>query len=692
MILTPVRRALLVAAAACAAVAAGAADRPLPQPAPCKTAPFATAPFNAAPWTTATAGAADAPPPPQHDRGYDVTSYDLDLAIVPSARSIEGTNAVGLRALAAGLDTVVLDLTANLVCDGVTRRAGTVTFLRDGDRLRLHLDPPAATAAPETLTVAWHGRPEPHGDFNAGLMYRVYDPGTPDDPTDGRPIVANVSQPWSSHSWWPCKDVPGDKALVSLAVTVPDGLRAVSNGALLGQDSPGPGLARFRWREAYPLPPYLVGLAISDYESWYETCEPAGGPVVPLEFHVFPVDRERAEHDLAPTCDMLHFMTSLAGPYPFAGEKYGQVEIKWFGAMEHQTASSISQLMLTGDGRFETVVIHELAHHWYGDNLTPARWEDIWLNEGFARYCEALWLEHSRGAEAYRAFMRETGPLRHPDLFAGEGVLADPDPILPNLLVYDKGAYVLHMLRGVVGDAAFFAFLRDYATDPAVQHGLVDTPAMIAAAERAAGRSLDAFFTPWLTTDTTPVVSARPAPPRLGDPQGSARVRIEQHQAPVFVLPLELEVSAAAGVTRHDVVLEQALQEVLLPAGGPARTVTVDPDSLALLRHWTAPPPVLTVAGPRPQPVGASGGALDIYITENLQVTVKTYDTRGLLMAEEDLGVLPAGGPAEDEGSSPHTWTWRPQGPAGAPLPSGIYWLEITAGRHRAVRKAVHLH
>ncbi len=127
MILTPVRRALLVAAAACAAVAAGAADRPLPQPAPCKTAPFATAPFNAAPWTTATAGAAAAPPPPQHDRGYDVTSYDLDLAIVPSARSIEGTNAVGLRALAAGLDTVVLDLTANLVCDGVTRRAGTVT-------------------------------------------------------------------------------------------------------------------------------------------------------------------------------------------------------------------------------------------------------------------------------------------------------------------------------------------------------------------------------------------------------------------------------------------------------------------------------------------------------------------------------------------------------------------------------------
>ena len=151
------------------------------------------------------------------------------------------------------------------------------------------------------------------------------------------------------------------------------------------------------------------------------------------------------------------FLTGRLGPYPFAGEKYAQVEVIWGGAMEHTTATSIGQFMYTGDRRFEQVVLHELAHQWFGDSLTPAGWQDIWLNEGFATYAEALWLEHSEGPAARDDFLQLIGPGRHPALFAGEGTLAEPSPVLPNTLVYDKGAWVLHMLRGIIGDEAFFA-------------------------------------------------------------------------------------------------------------------------------------------------------------------------------------------------------------------------------------------
>ena len=163
---------------------------------------------------------------------------------------------------------------------------------------------------------------------------------------------------------------------------------------------------------------------------------------------------------------MVELMTGLAGPWPFPGEKYAQAEIKWLGAMEHQTATSYSQFLLTGTGYWENFVIHELAHQWFGDSLTPAAWADIWLNEGFARYGEALWVEHTQGRAAYREFMLQIGARSHPDLFTEDGLLGDPDPILPNLLVYDKGAWLLHCAAPADRDEAFFAFLLDYATDP----------------------------------------------------------------------------------------------------------------------------------------------------------------------------------------------------------------------------------
>ncbi|MEN8005603.1 MAG: M1 family metallopeptidase [Candidatus Krumholzibacteriota bacterium] len=675
--------AILTAVSTGMATGAGAVTSPEPSPAKCRL-PVERQVGDPSISTAKTA--ADFPPPPAGDRGYDVQSYDLDLELIPDSRSLSGSVDIGLTALADGLTHIRLDLVDNLVCDGITFRGGEAAFTHQGDSLVVALAAPLATSRAETLIVRWHGRPLPHGNFNSGLMFRSHDNGTPDDLTDDMPMIANQNQPWSAHSWWPCKDHPADKALVSLRATVPDTLQLISNGTLLLEDVPSPGLRRFAWREEYPIAVYLVSLAATNYVSWSEECSVTDGAPVHLDFHVFPQDLAKAEIDLAPTCEMMDFMTVLAGPYPFTGEKYAQAEFKWFGSMEHQTATSLSPIVLTGDHRFELVVIHELAHQWFGDSLTPAVWADIWLNEGFARYFEALWVEHTAGPEAYRDFMRQIGPERHPELFVNDGVLSDPDPILPNTLIYDKGAWVLHLLRMLIGRPAFEEFLANYATAPGLVLGNVNLADMIAHAEAAAGRNLDGFFDPWLDTSAVPVLRTRSEPVRRGGSDHGVRVTFTQQQDPVFEMAVPVVVHTSCDSLSGIVFLTRREETFTWSPSCPVDSVSVDPEGLVLMRTGSAPPPVLQVAGPWPNPVTTAGAEFRIYLTSNRKTIAKLYDMRGRLIHEADLGTLAATGPSDDPASEPHVWSWPFAGGSGR-LAAGVYWVEFTAEGARAVRK-----
>jgi len=635
---------------------------------------------------------AEFPPPPGGNRGYDVLSYDLDIRLFPADGSLTGRVDIGLTALAEGLSGVRLDLVNDLICDAVTFRNREAAFIHQGDSLVVTFDEPLATVPAETLTIRWHGRPRPHGNFLTGLMFHTHNSGTPDDPADDMPMIANQNQPWSAHSWWPCKDHPSDKALVSLTATVPEPLQVVSNGVLLREDAPGPGLRRFAWREAYPIATYLVSVAATNYSSWSEECFVTTGDPVRLDFHVYPQDRSDAEIDLAPTCDMMDFMTMLAGPYPFPGEKYAQAEIQSGVSMEHQTATSLSVIVFTGNRRFELLVIHEMAHQWFGDSLTPAVWADIWLNEGFARYCEALWIEHAYGVPEYQEFMREIGPLRHPDLFVNDGVLIDPDPILPNALIYDKGAWVLHMLRMLIGDDAFFGFLADYAMAPDLVLNSVTLADMIGFAERAAGRDLGGFFEPWLETSAVPVVSASVSKMNAGPGGGRVRVRFTQHQDHLFELAVPVVIHTTCGIQRELALLSRDYEAFSWLTGCPVDSVSVDPEGMVLMKSVAAPPPDLQVVGPWPNPVPPAGTEFRIYLTSEREVLVKTHDARGRLVTGQHLGRLAATGPANDSDSVPHIWTWS-AAPAGtARIPAGIYWLEFHAAGARAVKKLTLLH
>lgn len=630
---------------------------------------------------------AEPTPPRTDDRGVDILSYDLDLVLDPAPGPAAGVVAltgrvdIGLRALRGGVTSLPLDLVSQLTCDGVTRAGQPLVFAQSGEELLVTLPTPLSTAAPETLTVRWHGRPPRHGNLYVGMMYRRDDNGTPADPADDTPFMFTVSEPWSAHAWWPCKDHPADKAQVSLAATVPADLSVVSNGTLKSVTDAESGWKRFLWRERYPLPTYLVSVAASRYEAWREDCRPAQADPVPLDYHVIARDRARAEIDFGNSCAMMDVLTRLLGPYPFAGEKYAQVEVVWGGAMEHTTATSIGQYMFTGDRRYEQVVVHEMAHQWFGDSLTPRRWSDIWLNEGFATYAEALWLEASQGPSAREAFLRQIGPARHADLFAGAGTLIDPSPILPNTLVYDKGAWVLHMLRGVIGDEAFFRFLRDWVDDPARVQGSVQVEDLVRAAEAAGGRDLGAFFDGWLRTDAVPVLGLETRTGHHG-PRDTATATLRQRQGTVLTVPVPLLLHLADGRRLPVTALLEAREQTFRWTPGTAvDSVTVDPDR-ALLARWEADPePALVVSGPAPNPVPGAGSTFTLFLRNTSEVFVDIYDARGRLLESAALGTVAAAGP----GDPGVTWRWEP----GRSVPAGACWLAFRAGDARAVRQAV---
>jgi hypothetical protein len=258
-------------------------------------------------------------------------------------------------------------------------------------------------------------------------------------------------------------------------------------------------------------------------------------------------------------------------------------------------------------------------------------------------------------------------------------------------LIYDKGAWILHMLRMLIGDDAFFSFLNDYAMAPELALGTVTLDDMIGFAERSAGRDLTGFFEPWVTTSAVPVVGTGIV--TVMDRQGrhGVKVTFSQFQETVFEFAVPVEIHAGCSEVRDTVILNRKKQSFTWWTGCTVDSVSIDPEGMVLMRTATTPPPVLEVVGPWPNPAPTSGAEFRIYLTADKEVVVKTYDARGSLRDSINLGLLAATGLADHPDNEPHLWTW-PGSSRTSRIPSGIFWVEFNAEGARAVKKLTHLH
>lgn len=585
---------------------------------------------------------------------YDVLRYDLDLTLDPEALLLTGAVTVVARVTGAAITTLDLDLAAGRIVDGVQGDAGPLPFLRNGDVLTLVLDRAYAFGETVSVTVDYHGNP-------SGLAFGW-------SLADSEPMIWTLSEPYGAREWWPCKDLNTDKAdTVDVRVTVPDGLVVASNGVLVSETGDGVETA-FHWRSGHPIAPYLVSLAVHPYvrfSHWYTPR--AGGDPMEVAYFVYPSHYDLVQYNYGLVVPMLERFAAGFGEYPFVDEKYGHAEFVWGGGMEHQTLSSLG-------GWSEDLISHELAHQWWGDDVTCADFHHIWLNEGFATWAEAYWKEHRVGRAAYLAMMREAA-------FKGAGTIFVENPVdfwtIFNVnTTYNKASWIPHMLRGLMGDTAFFAGLRAYRDQ--YGGGTATTEQFRDVMEAYAGRDLDVFFQQWVYGQYYPVYHYDWRVTSQGTDQ-TLHLAIAQAQLEggLFSMPVEVEIATTTGPVRFVVEVDQALESWQFPVTGYVLDVTLDPDEwilcdveheiLAATDVGDGPPAVSAALSARPNPFNPSTEIVcRLESAGRAELTV--HDAAGARLRTLHAGPLSVG---------EHRFAWRGRDDAGRALASGTYFVHL---------------
>ncbi len=418
---------------------------------------------------------------PVNTGNYDVKWYRCCWNIDPAVDSISGNITTLFTPLGSALDSLILDLNRVLTVDSVLYHGFHVSWYPASDQFIIRFPSSIPQNVPDSVTVFYHGVPPANG-FGSFVQ----------DEHNGAPIIWTLSEPYGASDWWPCKNGLSDKAdSLDIFIRTPASSRSASNGVLVSSQTTGNTIT-WHWKHRYPVATYLVCLAVTNYARYTEPVY-FGADTLNFVNYVYPEDSAFAASRTGVTASMIQLYDSLFGIYPFQREKYGHAQFGAGGGMEHQTMTFVTSF------DFE-LIAHELAHQWFGDKITCGSWPDIWLNEGFATYLSGLCYEHL--LPSFWTRFREVrihSIVSQPD---GSVYCTDTSNIprlFNNRLTYAKGAMILHQLRWLIGDSAFFAALKNYITDPALVYGFVHTADLKAHLESSSGQDLTWYFNDWFT-------------------------------------------------------------------------------------------------------------------------------------------------------------------------------------------------
>ncbi|MEU9776927.1 M1 family metallopeptidase [Streptomyces sp. NPDC047968] len=427
--------------------------------------------------------------PASGNGGYDVSHYDLRLTYRPETDRLEGTATI-LATATQSLSRFNLDLGLDVREVRVDGRPAV--SVREGEQ-ELVVTParPLAEGRPFSVVVRYAGKPSEVSIGGWTAWHRTPDGG-----------VA-AQEPESAAWWFPSNDHPLDKATYDVSVAVPDGSQAISNGVLVSQRS-RLGWTRYTWRSDRPQASYLATLAVGRFDITTDTTA-NGLPVLNAYSKDLGADAGAARASLERTTEVAEWLTEVFGPYPFNALGGYVPNVTSGYALETQTRPFYSPRQFA-NGANVSVVVHELAHQWYGDSVSVRGWKDIWINEGFARYSQWLWSE--REGEGTAQELADWVYAQHPEEDPFWTVLpGDPGPERQfHLAVYDRGALALQALRNEIGDEDFFAVLKGWPAEHA--YGNADVGDFVRYAERVSGRPLAGLFHTWLYEPRRPAAPA----------------------------------------------------------------------------------------------------------------------------------------------------------------------------------------
>ena len=411
----------------------------------------------------------------------NVLHYYMNFDLYPSKKNLAGDVLITGLILDKSIKQIDLNFYDNMKISKLELNGKQVFYNESGTKLTIPLD--SAVTDTFKIRIVYNGTPKRMG-FSSFVFGEI----------NGKSCVYNLSEPEYASTWFPCNDIPSDKALLDMKITSDSSEVSASNGKLISISTKG-SRRTYYWRTIYPISTYLICLYSSDYVNFSDKyISQDKADTMAIEYYVFPKQLKDARTDFQEIPQMIDFFAKKFGEYPFIKEKYGMAEFLWnLGAMETQTLTGVGFSFIGGKQFFNDVYAHELSHHWFGDAVGPETWKDIWLNEGFATYCEALYAEHKGGPGALQSSMMS----KFQDNF--KGTVYNPDDLFSNT-VYDKGAWILQMLRHQVGDSTFFRILRSYFSE--YEYKNATTKDFEGVCEKVSGENLSKFFDEWVFNGT----------------------------------------------------------------------------------------------------------------------------------------------------------------------------------------------
>jgi aminopeptidase N len=409
--------------------------------------------------------------------------------IDPNVLYIKGYIITKFTAL-SDLNKINFELDTNMIVDSVRFANQSLNFSDSlAYYLNIYFPTTLAQGTSHEVIVYYQGVPSSGSGFGSFIK----------SSHSSVPIIWTLSEPYGAKQWWPSKNDLSDKIdSCDIIVITPAQYRAASNGVLANEIDLGAEKV-FHWKHRYPIATYLVAISVTNYAVYSDWFVKNNDTIEVLNY-VYPEDSTYAKSRTPGVLFSMNVFDSLFTEYPFKLEKYGHAQFGWGGGMEHQTMSFMG-------GFSHSLMAHELAHQWFGDMITLGSWEDIWLNEGFATYLTGLTYEAIPQANYWQTWKSQTSS--HIKSAPGGSVFCDDttsvNRIFDSRLSYNKAAYVLHMLRWVIGDSAFFAAAKNYLNDPALAHNYAYTEDLKQHLEISSGMNLDEFFNDWYYGEGYPI-------------------------------------------------------------------------------------------------------------------------------------------------------------------------------------------
>ena len=502
---------------------------------------------------------------------YDVKYHRLEFDVDPSSAFLSGEVTTYFEAK-SNLSTVTFDLSDNMLVSQILQRGIPLAFTQNtNDELIITLPTIQNTGVLDSLTITYSGNPISSG-------FGSYEQTT----HNGDPIIWTLSEPYGAKGWWPCKQDLNDKIdNIDVYIKTPqynpsnEAYVAVSNGLEQSQTNVGTDKIT-HFKHTYPIPAYLIAMAVTNYEVYSHTVANNGNPFDIVNY-VYPENLTSAQNSTGVTVDIMNLFTNLFEEYPYAEEKYGHAQFGWGGGMEHTTVSFM--------GSFNrNLIAHELAHQWFGDKITCGSWKDIWLNEGFATYLSGLVIENLDGNTDFTTWKQQLNSsitaLPNGAVYLSNTDTLSVNRIFSSRLTYNKGAMVLHMLRKKLGDLVFFEALQTYLIDPDHAYDYALTEDFITIVETESGEDLTEFFDDWLYNEGYPSYTVSLSQPSAT----SVSIQLTQTQSDASVSFFEAPVPVrliGVGGEQLDVVLNNTINNQVFTEAVTFNVVNVifDPES-----------------------------------------------------------------------------------------------------------------